>query len=253
MLIITFILVLLVAGIFRWRKRYLLSRSIVAVALMLLLAIGCGLLPQRLLEHLQAPYTSPPQIAWQPRNAIVLLGVGTEQVPHPASVEVGMFGYGRLTKTLALYRDCKQSGQRCTVIISGGDARHHGASEAAVYGAFLQRLGIESADLVLESNSMNTWQNAQFTAALLRDRPQDQVLLVTSGVHLMRSLLYFGHAGVAARPVRADYLSAIPSWLPISYNFMVTDVALHEYLGLWRYRLYNQFGWNSAVTQPGAL
>ncbi|EJN03225.1 YdcF family protein [Herbaspirillum sp. YR522] len=253
MLLTTLLLILLVAGVFGRYQRLLLSRTLMATAFVLLLAIGCGILPQRLLEHLQAPFASPAQLHWQPRNAIVMLGVGTEQVLPGNGVEVGMFGHGRLSKTLALYRHCRQSGNRCTVVVSGGDARHHGASEAAVYGVYLNELGIDRADLVLESSSMNTWQNAQFTAAVLRDRAHDQVLLVSSGVHLMRSLLYFEHAGVTALPVRADYLAAIPCWIPCSYNFMVTEVALHEYLGLLRYRLYSKLGWNSAVTRPGAL
>jgi uncharacterized SAM-binding protein YcdF (DUF218 family) len=49
---------------------------------------------------------------------------------------------------------------------------------------------------------LNTWQNAQLCAAWLQSHPQDQIVLVTSGVHVRRSLLYFGHFGVRAMGVR---------------------------------------------------
>lgn len=253
MILTIFSILLLIAGIFQALKWSLFSRMICAIALSLFFAIGSGIAPKILLDRLQSPYVNQTNFNWQHQNAIVMLGAGTAHGANAKAVEVGIFGYGRLAKTLALYRDCKKSGNQCTVIVSGGDAHYQGTAEATVYAAYLQNLGIESADLVLESKSLNTWQNAQFTAAILRAQTHDSVLLVTSGVHLTRSLLYFQQAGVTATPVRADYLSAVSSWVPISYNFLVTDLALHENLGVLRYRLYNRLGWNSSVTKPGSL
>ncbi len=76
-------------------------------------------------------------------------------------------------------------------------------------------------------------------------------MLVSSGIHLRRGLIYFAHFGVGATPVRADYLRAVWSWLPLSYNFVLADLALHEYTGIARYHVYNAMGWNAARTPPG--
>jgi len=70
------------------------------------------------------------------------------------------------------------------------------------------------------------------------------VVLVTSGFHMRRSVLYFSHFGVHAQAVRSDYVGARLNPLPLAANFMALDIALHEYAGLWRYRIFNLLGWN---------
>jgi len=230
-----------------WRRTGLV---LVAIALAVLIGIGCGPITGWLLNNLQAGYGANLQVQPARRTAIVLLGNGTEQVgsPQAHAVEVGAFAYGRIVAALQLYLACKRSNPTCFILVSGGDAQHHGASEAAVYGARLKQLGVAPDDLVLEERSLNTFQNAQYTAALLKTRPAEQLLLVTSGVHVRRALLYFAHFGLHPQPVRADFMSAMPSPLPLSYNFLVADLALHEYEGVARYHLYQFMGWNAQST-----
>ena len=246
--------VLLVAAAYgcsllRWRWS---GRVILFLALVLLFGIGCGPVPSYLLRNLQSGYSDGVAVRLAPRTAIILLGNGTERVP-PASVEVAPLAYGRVMKTLELYQACKRNGGSCTIVVTGGDPQHHGASEAAVYGARLRLLGVDSADILIEGRSLNTWQNAQYTAELLKAHPVEQLFLVTSGIHLRRSLLYFGHFGLHGQPVRADYVSAMPSLSPQSYNFLVTDLAIHEYFGYWRYFVYEWMGWNVAAARPGSV
>lgn len=100
---------------------------------------------------------------------------------------------------------------------------------------------------------MNTWQNAQFSAPLLHGYGAQRVVLVSSAVHLSRASLYFAHFGIAATPVRGDWLEPIVGWWPLSWNFAVADAALHEYVGVWRYKVYNAMGWNVRATKPGAV
>lgn len=251
--IILFILIIIaiVFQLFKWQR---LSRSLYAAICVLFIAIGCGLVPKFLLTNLQSPYAATAPISWDKQNVIVLLGAGTEKIPDTNDVEVGSFAYGRVAKTAALYDACKKTGEQCKIIVSGGDAQHHGAAEAAIYGRYLQELGVKETDLILDTNSRNTWQNAQYTAALLKQQKIDsahQVLLVTSGIHMRRSLLYFSHFGIDAHPVRTDYLPAKTAWFPIAYNFLATDFSLNEYIGAWRYQAYNQLGWNSAAVKAG--
>jgi uncharacterized SAM-binding protein YcdF (DUF218 family) len=250
----TFIIlfILIAAGciltILHWRR---LGRLLYVLALILFIAIGTGFLPKYLLNDLQSPYAASAAVAetqWPAQNLIVLLGAGTEQVPPASGIEVSTFAYGRVAKTAALYAACKKSATQCKVIVSGGDAQRHGAAEAVVYAVYLEQLGVDKADLTLETSSKNTWQNAQFTAALLK-QPAENILLVTSGIHMRRSLLYFSHFGIDAKPARADYLSASSNWFPTAYNFLMTDLALNEYIGVWRYHVYNLLGWNAPAVK----
>ena len=231
----------------KWRRT---SGVLYAASFALFLAAGCGPVPAWLLTNLQSAYAKNPTVQWSKRNAIVVLGAGTEKVPRADLIEPGIFSYSRIVEAAALYRDCRTTGADCKIVVSGGDPRHNGESEASVYRGTLIRLGIESADVLSEPDSMNTWQNAQFTSALLERYQADEVLLVSSAIHLRRSLLYFLHFGVDATPMRADYLRAVLSPLPLAYNFTVTDFALHEYAGMALYAVYNTLGWNAAAKRP---
>lgn len=233
------------------RSAYLVA----ALAVALFLGVGCGPIPALLASDLQESYPATIAVEQAQATAIVLLSGGTELATdgRAQSVEVGPLAFGRVVKALQLYRECKQVDSVCIVLITGGDPAHHGMTEAAVYGAVLRQSGVDPADLVLEERSFNTFQNAEYTAPLLQSRKVDQVLLVTSGVHLRRSLLYFAHFGVVARPVRGDHVSAATRFLPVSNNFLIMDLVLHEYAGLVRYHIYQFMGWNVQAKRAGAL
>ncbi len=236
----------------KWRR---CSLILSLLTLALFLAIGCGPIPSALLTDLQSEYSAAADVREATSTTIILLGYGTEQVKGPGGtkVEVPTLAYGRLAKALELYRVCRLKNSHCSILVTGGDPQHHGASEASVYGARLQQLGVDAADLLIEGRSLNTWQNAQYTAAMLKTHPADQVFLVTSGIHLRRSVLYFERFGIRGRPVRADYSGAIPSVIPLSYNFALADLALHEYAGVLRYFVYERMGWNASAEHAGSL
>jgi uncharacterized SAM-binding protein YcdF (DUF218 family) len=226
----------------RWAGRIF---GLLAVALFF--AVGCGPIPSALLNDLQSGYSASAVVGEAASTTIIVLGFGTEQVKdaHGVKVEVPLFAFSRLVKALELYRSCRLKNAHCTILISGGDPQHHGASEASVYGAQLQKLGVDPADLLIEGRSLNTWQNAQYTAALLRAHSADQLFLVTSGFHLRRSELYFRRLGVPSKPVPADHVDAMPGIIPVAYNFELADLALHEYIGVLRYYVYERMGWNA--------
>jgi uncharacterized SAM-binding protein YcdF (DUF218 family) len=246
------LILILVAGglcvMLKWRRT---GHALLGVSVILFIVVGCGPLPSWVLGRLQSSYAGTQAIEWKPRNAIVLLGAGTERAKGAETVEPGMFSYGRIVKATELYNACRHAGETCKLVVTGGDPRDNGTSEAAVYRDTLERLGVNAADIVLEPNSMNTWQNAQFTSGLLKKLDADQVVLVSSGFHLRRGALYFAHFGVDAKLVSADHLAAVPSLLPLAYNFAVADLALHEYVGIIRYDIFDALGWNAARTAPG--
>jgi uncharacterized SAM-binding protein YcdF (DUF218 family) len=247
------LLVLCVAGYLvgrlRWRRcRWFLH----GLALLLFLAAGCGPLPAWLLDHLQASYAKRPDITWTSRNAIVMLGAGTARVVEGGAVEPTIFANGRILETYALYHACKQSGGDCKIVVSGGDAYRYGVPEAVSYAKVLQQLGAASDDLQLDVRSMNTWQNAQFVRPLIDSYAPQRLVLVTSATHLNRALIFFAHFGMYPTPVRGDYADIRPTWIPNSLNLELTDLALHEYVGLITYHLYDAMGWNAPPSRNGA-
>jgi uncharacterized SAM-binding protein YcdF (DUF218 family) len=223
-------------------------RVTMSLGLIVFITIGYGLPTQWLLRSLQAATVTTVN-EWKPRNIILVLGFGAEQV-SPGVVQVPLFGYSRVARAALLYRGCKLSGAQCAVLVSGGDPRNFGKSEAQVYAVVLKNLGIAEADLILEDKSQNTWENAKLSAVIVASIPHDQLVLVSSGTHLQRSLLYAAHFGLIPDiAVRADHVSVIHHGLPQAYNFLLFDLVMHELLGILRFNVYESMGWNGAAVE----
>ncbi|MEO9077995.1 MAG: YdcF family protein [Rhodanobacter sp.] len=249
MIFTVFLLLLLSSLAAGWRGWPRLCGSAVVLAVLLLGLAGCGVLPRWLLQQLQAPYARRPALTWAPHNAIVLLTGDSIYLPHD-EVEPSRGAYGRITEAAVLYRSCRQAQVSCKLLVSGGDPSHSGTPLAVSYGRVLRQLGVPTEDLLLESRSNNTWRNAQFSRPLLVALGAPRVWLVSSAWHLHRSVLYFDHFGIINTPVRADYLVGTISGWPSASNVVLTDLALHEYVGISRYHLYNALGWNAPKLPP---
>jgi uncharacterized SAM-binding protein YcdF (DUF218 family) len=250
MMLAVLLLTVAIATILATLKFRRSSRVLYGVAIIAFLLVGSGAPANWMLGHLQDGLDVRNE-QWGTANAIVLLGAGSEMTDQ--GPELAVFSYGRLVKAFELYRACKSRSEDCRIISTGGDARGFGKSEAELYAEELERLGAARADLIVEGRSLNTWQNAQFTAEILAGQQPDRVVLVTSGLHVRRSILYFSHFGIRSVGVRADYAHARLSLLPTGYSFLMTDLAIHEYLGVLRYHVYNWLGWNVRAARPGAL
>ncbi|WP_136661183.1 YdcF family protein [Nitratireductor sp. XY-223] len=227
--------------------RRLLSALLVLPALALLVLAGTRPVPQIVLDGLRAPYVDQSAPEWAASNAIILLGA--DVVVTDGRERPGLIAYGRIAGAAEAYRSCKSAQRSCKIVASGGDPRVAGVAEADIYAAALADLGVPSSDILTETRSRNTFENARYTGELVKNTPFDRYFLVTSAFHMRRSLLYFGHFGIDARPMAVFVLQPVRSRLPLAYNTALADIALHEYIGIARYDLYNLMGWNPPPAQ----
>lgn len=100
-----------------------------------------------------------------------------------------------------------------------------------------RQLGVASEDIVVENRSRTTGESARLTADLLHQRGVSRILLVTSALHLPRSVLLFRRAGVEVVPYPAEFTAQprsfqLRSFIPVLARFSLVDAALHEYFGL---------------------
>ncbi len=251
-MLVLFILIVL-SGCFAFFRCVKSSVVLFMLSVVGFIWIGGGFLPHLLLDRLQKNFIPLEKPIWQKQNAMILLGAGTLHVPNENKIVPTVIAYARIYEAARLYFSCKKDSVGCSVIVSGGDAAAAGESEAVIYQKALIDLGVASSDIILEQNSRNTYQNAEFTSAILQKQSFNQIVLVTSGIHMERALLYFSAFGVKPTPAPSDYLSAMTSYFPLGYNFAMADFALHEYLGVARFHLYNYLGWNKHSAAPGAL
>lgn len=231
------LILFLAAFLLMWKRKTQLAWITLAIAVFWFLFVGQGWLPRILISKLQTtPHLNHP--TWKENNAIVVLGMGSIKWPD-GTISMSSLGVSRILEAAELYYQCKKAQKICILIPSGGDPRKNGLSEAAIMKRDFQTVGIPESDILVEDKSQNTFQNAQFTKEILNKQSFDQIVLVTSGFHMRRSLLYFSHFQINPIPAPSDYANAIMAPIPLSFNFTFTDAALAEYVGYLMYYYYN--------------
>lgn len=131
-----------------------------------------------------------------------------------------------------------RAGRAPEILISGGalpwtDAS---ASEAEAAVDLLVDFGMPARRVLLEPGSLNTRQNADLSAEILRGRGATRILLVTSALHMRRALAHFERTGLEVIPAATDHEVAdqppgLLRWLPDSEALDGSRRALKEYLG----------------------
>ena len=139
---------------------------------------------------------------------------------------------------------------RARVVFSGGSATilEKAPSAAAAVADFIVGTGIAADRVILESASRNTRENAVMTYQIVKPKPGERWLLVTSAFHMPRAMGVFRAAGfnVIAWPV--DYRSSGPSDITRTTGGLAegtyhVDISVKELIGLIVYRLR---GWTDA-------
>ena len=131
------------------------------------------------------------------------------------------------------------------LVFAGGSNRLR-PSEAAVNEAGVARealaaLGLPAERILFEEKSRNTHENAVDAAALVRPKPDEKWLLVTSAFHMPRAIASFRKAGWNAYAAPADYRTKGKFATGLNFNFVEhlaeITLAAHEYYGLAAYWL----------------
>lgn len=240
-LILLFVVgIVAVAAIQRWDV--VLPLAIACVAFVIL--VGNGFLARLLARSLQEPaFFGKPEV-FGGVSAIVLLGDGNIVEPNSGEALPGWLAYSRIGRACELYRSAIAAGALCRVIVTGEDSSDLGVAKDPIYVQRLRALGVHAEDIRVEGKGRNTYRQAELTSEILKAERYDRIFMVTSGLHMRRALHYFRHFGVSAIPVASDYVTGNITLLPLGSNFAIADIALHQYAGLARLRIYNAMGWN---------
>lgn len=87
--------------------------------------------------------------------------------------------------------------------------------EGQMTAHFLIMAGVRPADIILESKSRNTHENAVFTAKMLQQRfGTNRCILITSAPHMRRAVACFRKEGVDVTPFPASFLATRRSFMP---------------------------------------
>jgi uncharacterized SAM-binding protein YcdF (DUF218 family) len=157
--------------------------------------------------------------------------------PPDGIIVLGGAGAERLAAVPALARRFPNA----RVVFTGGNASLFGGPSEASYAVpLLESFGIPRERIVAEDRSRNTRENAAFAAELLKPTPAQRWILVTSAVHMPRSVGAFRKAGFSVEAYPVDWKSDRrgPSWrwlvpsLSLPGSWMNIDAAAKEMIGL---------------------
>jgi uncharacterized SAM-binding protein YcdF (DUF218 family) len=219
-----------------------LGTGLLAAAVAWLYIASTPLLADRLLTVLEQPYPPVAAATLPEADAIILLGGGVHERKAPNVMGDLNRWSDRLLFTASLY----QQGKAPVVLLSGG-GRAGRDTDAAMAREILEVMGVPAAATVLEERSRNTRDNAVYSAAIVRERGWQDVLLVTSALHMRRASALFEKQGVNAIPAPTDHrlrgsakgLSR-NSFVPTLAGLTDTHYAMHELAG---YLAYGWLGW----------
>jgi len=228
-----------------WKKPRQASTAL-TIALVVLLLASNGWTSRALVRSLE--FQNIPSTELPNAEAIVVLGGATKPAffPRP-SVDLSEES-DRMFYAAQLYHQKKAP----FVILSGGriDWSGAGSSESADMAMIMQQLGVPNSAIIQEPNSLNTYENAVNVKKILQARQINQVLLVTSAMHMPRSLAIFKKINIAAIPAPTDFIASsdfqylnntpqatLLNLLPEAERLHQFTRALKEYVGLVVYRL----------------
>jgi len=235
------------AGLLLHKRRRLRAATAISAVALLLLSSNHWVAFQ-LARSLEWQYL--PSSELEPAEVIVLLGGGTEPAHAPRTAPELNGAGDRLLRAARLYRQ----GKAPAILLSGGNIiwlENRASTPAADMTALLGEMGVPASAIWLEDRSQNTYENALFCAQILKEKGISRAILVTSAMHMPRSVALFRKQGIQVIPAPADFavtqagLSELTSspgaWavnlLPSAGSLSLTTACLKEYLGMLAYWL----------------
>lgn len=223
------LLFVLAAKLYRRQRE---SAAILCVITILFYLCTIPAIADPVIRSLESRYLPPAAFSG---DVIVLLGGGaTMDTPN-------IEGHGHLCGSAAnrlltaaqLYHK-----SHLPIIASGGKVLETTGTEAEISRTILLGLGVPADKILVENQSLNTTQNAEFSKRMLDSHGFKQPILVTSAFHMPRAVLQFQKAGVIVTPWPTDYqanVHSLVSWfdfVPSSGALTTIALAVKEYLGL---------------------
>ena len=168
---------------------------------------------------------------------IVLGGFSTFDVYTPPDRLNFNTAANRLSDAIILYK----KGLIKKILLTGGNGKliGHNLNEADETLKFLNQLGINKDDILIENKSKNTRENAIFTKELLDENgfSKAKCLLITSAFHQRRSIGCFKKVGLDFQPFPAHFIAEKLQWdfystiLPDRKAFENWEMFIKEWIG----------------------
>lgn len=229
-------ILLFIGLLFFWfSKRKMITNIFLCAGFIVLLIFGSSLYPSILLNSLEDTYKPVTTLVHNVHQIVVLGGGVRTDTNAPPNTQLSSASLSRLVEGIRLYKMYKAQHIDEKLILSGGRVFGKPA-EAGIMQNIAVVLGVDPNDILLEAGSRDTHEEALYLKKQLGDHP---FLLVTSAYHMPRAIALFKKIGLNPIPAPTQYFGdssavSFKKYLPNSNYLIMSDIAIHEYLGqLW--------------------
>lgn len=220
----------------RWRRagRWIVTAATVFIAAVAVLPLGLYMI-----GPLEDRFPVVRELAGPVHGIVVLGGAVQQHVTRYRGQPALTGGAERMTEFVALARRFPQA----RLVFSGGSGLlfDPAAKESETARLFFAQMGIAPARILFEADSRNTYENAVYTFRLVRPKPGERWVLVTSAMHMPRAVGVFRKAGWTPVPYPVDFQTYGPDQAGFGINMLsglvTLSVGLREWAALAAYRI----------------
>ena len=199
-----FIVLFFVIAAYAFKVRHEPKLAImIAITTFVFYLLCTGFIAEKVIGSLENVYSPPADIESSGGDVIILLGGGA--LPDVPDVDgAGALCSSPANRLLTAVR--LQRKLNIPILLSGGQVYSDTGAEAKIASKVLESLGVDKKDILMETKSINTTQNAKFSAEILHQNNLHKPILVTSAFHMNRAVLNFEQQGVDVIPYPTDYM-----------------------------------------------
>ncbi len=230
---------LILAKCLRKRPTPKLGWRLALSGLMILYLLSISPVSRLLAYSLESRYRLPADEVLATLDTVIVLSGGMHASgglrDHP---EMGGVTYSRLVSGVNVF---KRSSAK-TLILSGGGPIRSDESEGEVMKALAIELGVPENQIITETKSHNTMEQAVELAELLSATQGKCIGLVTSALHMMRSERAFESRvpDDTIVPIPVNYLYIPPEFeiksvIPSAGELVTSTCVVHEWIGMMWY------------------
>jgi len=234
---LSWIMLLFITALFIKKRR----TTFISWAIVLLIIFTNPFLIDTVMGWWEVPSRKTSSVAAPYDGGIVL---GGAMRYYNSAMERPVYGSGadRLMQAIVLYK----TGKIRKIILVGGSGfvTMQDPKESLILKDLLIKMNIPPEDILVETESRNTYENAVNVIAMIRqNNPGGKFLLITSGYHMRRSLACFSKGGLAVDAFSVDERSGSGLYtpdkliIPEAENLETWDLLMHEWFGYITYRI----------------
>jgi len=131
------------------------------------------------------------------------------------------------------------------IVVVGGPANYlePETREGDMLKRFLLTAGVAEEDIIVERESLNTYENALYSKPILEQLGEERFLLVTASTHMRRAVACFHNQGIEVQPYATQKRVGIRRWeldfllVPRAENFNKWASLVHEWVGYVSYKV----------------